>query len=249
MPPTLAPGQPRLQVGPTSRGQGPVVHQGIGLSVAGSPDFRITRRVGLELPGCLVLTVRQPVGDEVPGRLPAPALRHQERPETVPAGQQTGRRLRTDPTGVLTFKVQSRLLAEVLLDGAPDAGHRRIAVQLPQYRGQGALLIPRQTQGQPLVGHGVRRTETGRIFRTTSSRYSRPAPSRTPPTSEIRQLQEQIRRHDRLYHEEQKPAVSDGEYDALLERLRRLEEQQEQPPAANSPTQRVPARPPPASER
>ena len=48
---------------------------------------------------------------------------------------------------------------------------------------------------------------------------------------EIEKLREEIRRHEELYYVKDNPEISDAEYDELLERLKKLEEQQ---PATNN---------------
>ena len=57
--------------------------------------------------------------------------------------------------------------------------------------------------------------------------------------TEIDDLREEIRRHDRLYHVEAKPEITDLQYDRLLEKLRSLETELGEPVPADSPTQRV----------
>ena len=59
------------------------------------------------------------------------------------------------------------------------------------------------------------------------------------PASEINQLRDEIRRHDRLYHEEAAPEISDLEYDRLMERLVELETAHPEFVTPDSPTQRV----------
>lgn len=56
---------------------------------------------------------------------------------------------------------------------------------------------------------------------------------------EIEKLREEIRRHDRKYYIEAAPDISDREYDALLERLKKLEAEQPDLITPDSPTQRV----------
>ena len=60
---------------------------------------------------------------------------------------------------------------------------------------------------------------------------------------EIERLREEIRRHEELYYVNDKPEISDAEYDELLERLKKLEEQHPQLITPDSPTQRVGGRP------
>jgi len=48
------------------------------------------------------------------------------------------------------------------------------------------------------------------------------------PPSRIRELRDEIARHNRLYYQEARPAISDREYDALLKQLEALEQQHPQ---------------------
>jgi len=63
---------------------------------------------------------------------------------------------------------------------------------------------------------------------------------------EIEFLRREIERHNYLYYVKNQPEISDEEYDALMDRLRELEEKYPQFYDPNSPTQRVGA--PPAKE-
>ncbi|HLE62815.1 MAG TPA: hypothetical protein VI750_06745, partial [Pyrinomonadaceae bacterium] len=60
---------------------------------------------------------------------------------------------------------------------------------------------------------------------------------------ELEQLREEIRRHDDLYYVQDKPEISDREYDDLMERLQRLEAQHPELITPDSPTMRVGGRP------
>ncbi|MGH9967911.1 MAG: DNA ligase LigA-related protein, partial [Pyrinomonadaceae bacterium] len=60
---------------------------------------------------------------------------------------------------------------------------------------------------------------------------------------EIERLREEIRRHEELYYVRDSPEISDPDYDKLLERLTKLEEQQPHLITPDSPTQRVGGRP------
>lgn len=61
--------------------------------------------------------------------------------------------------------------------------------------------------------------------------------------SEINSLREEINRHNYLYYVLDSPEISDAEYDALMQRLRRLEEEYPHLVTPDSPTQRVGAAP------
>jgi DNA ligase (NAD+) len=63
------------------------------------------------------------------------------------------------------------------------------------------------------------------------------------PAREIEKLREEIRRHDELYYVNESPEISDREYDALLERLQKLEQDHPDLITPDSPTQRVGGRP------
>jgi DNA ligase (NAD+) len=60
---------------------------------------------------------------------------------------------------------------------------------------------------------------------------------------EIEKLREEIRHHEDLYYLQDDPAISDAEYDALLEKLQALEQQHPEFITSDSPTQRVGGRP------
>ena len=59
------------------------------------------------------------------------------------------------------------------------------------------------------------------------------------PHREIEQLRDEIRGHDRRYHVDAAPTISDQHYDQLLDRLKQLEAQHPELVADDSPTQRV----------
>jgi DNA ligase (NAD+) len=61
--------------------------------------------------------------------------------------------------------------------------------------------------------------------------------------NEIKQLREEVLRHEELYYVHDRPEISDVEYDALVERLRALEEKHPEFQTPDSPTQRVGGRP------
>ena len=60
---------------------------------------------------------------------------------------------------------------------------------------------------------------------------------------EIEELRAELRRHEHLYYVLDQPAISDAEYDALMGRLRALEERHPELIRADSPTQRVGGKP------
>ncbi|MDA7977387.1 MAG: NAD-dependent DNA ligase LigA [Pirellulales bacterium] len=57
--------------------------------------------------------------------------------------------------------------------------------------------------------------------------------------TEIAQLRDEIRRHDRLYYVEASPEISDLEYDKLFKKLEALEAEHPELVTADSPTQRI----------
>src|SRR5712692_5100345 len=60
---------------------------------------------------------------------------------------------------------------------------------------------------------------------------------------EVEELRKTLRQHEYLYYVLDQPEVSDGEYDALMNRLRDLESQHPELIAPDSPTQRVGGKP------
>lgn len=72
---------------------------------------------------------------------------------------------------------------------------------------------------------------------------------RTAAEARIQQLREEIERHNRLYHTEDKPEISDQEYDQLMRELQALEAEHPELLSADSPTQRVGAQPLPFFEK
>jgi len=59
------------------------------------------------------------------------------------------------------------------------------------------------------------------------------------PAARVAELIEEIRRHDRLYFEQEAPVISDAEYDALVRELAALEASHPELARPDSPTQRV----------
>lgn len=66
------------------------------------------------------------------------------------------------------------------------------------------------------------------------------------PEDRIAELREQVAHHDQRYHELDDPEITDGEYDALVRELRRLEAEHPELAAPTSPTARVGGAPDPA---
>ncbi len=62
-------------------------------------------------------------------------------------------------------------------------------------------------------------------------------------TGEIESLREEVRRHEYLYYVLDQPEITDAEYDQMLRRLQKLEEQHPELIAPDSPTQRVGGKP------
>jgi DNA ligase (NAD+) len=63
------------------------------------------------------------------------------------------------------------------------------------------------------------------------------------PAVEIEKLREQLRHHEHLYYVLDAPEISDADYDALMRKLRTLEEKHPDLLTADSPTQRVGGKP------
>jgi len=68
-------------------------------------------------------------------------------------------------------------------------------------------------------------------------------PKRPSIEKAIKDLRQEIQRHEDLYYLQDNPQISDREYDALIEKLRELEEKNPQFISPDSPTQRVGGRP------
>jgi DNA ligase (NAD+) len=69
-----------------------------------------------------------------------------------------------------------------------------------------------------------------------------PAPKRDAPRR-IEKLREELRRHEHLYYVLDKPEISDAEYDALMNELKKLEAAHPELITSDSPTQRVGGKP------
>ncbi|HXM49789.1 MAG TPA: hypothetical protein VN956_18245, partial [Pyrinomonadaceae bacterium] len=59
----------------------------------------------------------------------------------------------------------------------------------------------------------------------------------------IKDLREEIQRHEDLYYLQDNPEISDREYDEIIDKLRQLEERNPEFITPESPTQRVGGRP------
>src|SRR5437899_9812630 len=68
-------------------------------------------------------------------------------------------------------------------------------------------------------------------------------PKRPSIEKAIKDLREEIQRHEDLYYLQENPEISDREYDELIEKLRQLEEKNPQFITSDSPTQRVGGKP------
>ncbi len=65
------------------------------------------------------------------------------------------------------------------------------------------------------------------------------SPKVKEPAGRAAELRDEIRRHDRLYHTEARPEITDAEYDALVRELKSLEAEHPDLVTPDSPTQRV----------
>jgi DNA ligase (NAD+) len=68
-------------------------------------------------------------------------------------------------------------------------------------------------------------------------------PASEKPAHRIEKLRDEIRRHEHLYYVLDKPEISDAEYDALMNELKRLEAAHPELVTPDSPTQRVGGKP------
>ena len=59
----------------------------------------------------------------------------------------------------------------------------------------------------------------------------------------LNDLRDEIRRHDQLYYLQENPEISDREYDELIARLKKIEDEHPALITPDSPTQRVSGRP------
>jgi DNA ligase (NAD+) len=63
------------------------------------------------------------------------------------------------------------------------------------------------------------------------------------PNQEIQELRDQLRHHEYLYYVEDSPELTDAQYDALMNRLKKLEEKHPELVTTDSPSQRVGGKP------
>src|SRR6476660_745787 len=63
------------------------------------------------------------------------------------------------------------------------------------------------------------------------------------PAAEVEQLRDQLRHHEYQYYVLDQPEISDSEYDALMRRLKALEDAHPELMTADSPTHRVGGKP------
>jgi DNA ligase (NAD+) len=68
-------------------------------------------------------------------------------------------------------------------------------------------------------------------------------PSVLTPDQEIQELRDQLRHHEYLYYVEDSPELTDAQYDALMNRLKKLEEKHPELVTTDSPSQRVGGKP------
>ncbi|MDX6769196.1 MAG: NAD-dependent DNA ligase LigA [Elusimicrobiota bacterium] len=64
-------------------------------------------------------------------------------------------------------------------------------------------------------------------------------PAKKSPEAEVAALRREIAAHDRRYHQEDAPTIGDSEYDALVARLKALEEAHPELKSPDSPTEKV----------
>ncbi len=65
------------------------------------------------------------------------------------------------------------------------------------------------------------------------------SPKKLSPARQIAKLREEIRHHERLYYELDKPEIPDAEFDRLMRELKELEAAHPELASPDSPTQRV----------
>jgi len=70
-----------------------------------------------------------------------------------------------------------------------------------------------------------------------------PMAPKSSPEQELQRLRDELRRHEHLYYVEDAPEISDAQYDALMNRLKRIEEDHPELVTPDSPSQRVGGKP------
>ncbi|MBC7933234.1 MAG: hypothetical protein H7Z38_21940, partial [Rubrivivax sp.] len=90
---------------------------------------------------------------------------------------------------------------------------------------------------------GIRYDEHESFHQLKQSQISAVPISAKSIESDIKTLRDEILRHEELYHVHDRPEISDVEYDALVERLRLLEDENPEYRTPDSPTMRVGGRP------
>jgi DNA ligase (NAD+) len=88
-------------------------------------------------------------------------------------------------------------------------------------------------------GWRIRRRESKRL----QSLYNPAMKSALTPDQEIQELRDQLRHHEYLYYVEDAPELTDAQYDALMNRLKGLEQENPELVTVDSPTQRVGGKP------
>ena len=91
----------------------------------------------------------------------------------------------------------------------------------------------------------------GHSFEEQRSNASRPiilpmdgkGHSHKEPAARVEELRAEIRRHEHLYYVLDAPEISDAEYDALMNELKRIEAEHPELVTPDSPTQRVGGKP------
>src|SRR5512146_584964 len=88
-----------------------------------------------------------------------------------------------------------------------------------------------------------RRSGAGRASSTCSRNCLAETLTEADAANRLMRLAKEIARHDKLYHDEDAPEISDAEYDALVRENRELEERFPQLVRADSPSKRLGAAP------
>jgi DNA ligase (NAD+) len=89
----------------------------------------------------------------------------------------------------------------------------------------------------------ARPTRSGPVRQDTRLSIILAMASALKPDQEIQELCDQLRHHEYLYYVEDSPELTDAQYDALMKRLKKLEEKHPELVTADSPSQRVGGKP------